>query len=66
MLPSPTILRHVSGKKKSMATKVMTAMMVRNQKMDLQPSVSERIPPKTGPSDGARTLFKLTLISKEL
>ena len=44
--------------KRSMGMKKAVARIARNQKIHFQPAVWEMMPPKMGPSEGARTVAR--------
>jgi hypothetical protein len=52
-LPSPTILRAVSGRKKPIRNKHKPEAILRNQKIQRQPMFAAIIPPSRGPMLGA-------------
>lgn len=54
ILPLPTRSREVSGRKRNMEIQHIPDRITRNQKIQRQPMVWERMPPMTGPRLGAR------------
>jgi hypothetical protein len=54
--PFPTILRHVSGKKRRNGVKKLIENIRRNQKTQYGPAYCDSTPPSMGPMLGARML----------
>lgn len=63
-LPSPTMLRAVSGRKKIIRNKHKPEAILRNQKIQRQPAFAAIIPPSRGPMLGA--VLVLEQVSYEL
>ena len=66
MLPFPTMLRDVSGKKKRRSVKQKPESIARNQKMLRQPRCCVIAPPSTGPRTDARFGLDMDSISGSL